>query len=130
MTPALIRYEKLPEPPNLAVRVGHSPEMPLCTVEIDGCEVEVISLRLDSEARPPQMPTWLLLRASPALTMLLHTCGDGSGWREVDEGAPHFAIRSDSSAQGYMTFACLRCSSVHRMRADGGIDWPGMFVDD
>jgi hypothetical protein len=130
MTPTPIRYENLPEPPDLGIRIGHSPEKPLCTVEIDGREVEVISLRLDSDARPPQMPTWLFLRTGPALTMLLHTCGDGLGWREVDEGAPHFAIRSDITSQGYMTFTCHRCASIHRMRSDGSIDWPGTFVDD
>lgn len=130
MTPSAVGYENLPEPPGPGLQIGRASETPFCTVAIDDREIEVISVRLDSDARPPRMHTWLFLRAGPALTMLLHTCGDGSGWREVDEGTSHFTIRSDSSSDGYMAFTCLRCASIHRMRGDGFIDWPGMIVDD
>lgn len=123
-------YKNLPEPPNLGIRPVDSLEKLRFTVYIEGREVEVISLRWDTAVPPPQMPTWLFLRVSPSLTILLHTCGDGSGWHEVDEGTPHFTVRSDNASQGYMLFNCLRCTSAHRMRADGTIEWTEMAVDD
>ena len=118
-----LRYEHLPEPPNLGIRLAHWEDKLSCTVEVDGRDVEMISVRLDTTVGPSRYPTWLFLRPERGLTTLLHTCGEGLGWREVGEGAPDLTIQSSSSPHGYLTFTCLRCASVHSMRPDGTIDW-------
>ncbi len=82
-----IRYEDLPEPPNLGLYPKNAEGKLLWYVNADGRDFEVISVRLDEVAQLPLMPTWLFLRIGSAQTLLLHTCGNGSGWREVDEGA-------------------------------------------
>ena len=124
-----LHFDNLAEPSGLGLRISHEPGKPLCAVEVDGREVEVVSLGLDEAGGPGYMPTWLLLRVEPAVTVLLHACGDGSGWREADEGATDFSIRSGRSSRDYMTFTCGRCGSLHRMSGEGAIHWPEPFDD-
>lgn len=119
-----LSFEKPAEPPNLGIRLGILTGKPYNTVEIDGHEVELISVRLDTSALPPLMPTWLFLRLAPERTLLLHTCGAGSGWQEVDEGAPAITIRSGASPRHFTTFTCLCCTSTHCMLQDGSIIRP------